>query len=162
MQLLWEAGKIIAEHGGPWVIGADFNMPPDELAKADEWLRRIGGTIRAPTLPTCRSLNGGRVIDYIVIDTRIAAAVEVWTDVSFPGSPHSPVVLRFQAVQSRRCALFLRRPKPLPLDRPAGCLVNKEEEAHRGVLGKAADATVEDTGPLDEALVEVLRVAEGE
>ena len=85
-----------------------------------------GGAIRAPALPTCKSLNSGRVIDYVVIDQRFAAALQVWTDVSFPGSPHSSVVLRLDAVESRRRALVLRRPKPLPLDRPAGCLCSEE------------------------------------
>ena len=161
-QILLEAGGVIAKHGGPWIIGAEFNMPEKQLGEAERWLRRIGGVIRAPSIPTCRSINGGRVIDYVVIDQRIAAALQVWTDVSFPGSPHSPVVLRLSAVESRRRALFLKRPKPLPLDRPAGCLAKEGERACQVTLDMAIEATAEQRVPLDAALGETLRVAEAE
>ena len=52
MGLLYAAGELISKHGGPWLLGADFNMTPDDLALANEWLLKVGGVIRAPATPT--------------------------------------------------------------------------------------------------------------
>ena len=41
MNLLCAAGERIVRHGGPWMIGADFNLPPDELAQASAWLSKL-------------------------------------------------------------------------------------------------------------------------
>ena len=30
LQILWDAGELITKHGGPWLIGADFNMTPEQ------------------------------------------------------------------------------------------------------------------------------------
>ena len=34
MELLWAAGELITKHGGPWILRADFNMTPADLAAA--------------------------------------------------------------------------------------------------------------------------------
>ena len=89
MDLLWAAGEVVVRHGGPWMLGADFNMTPEELAQATGWLATVGGVFQAPTTPTCRSLNGGRTIDFVVLDNRLAAVESIWTDLCFPGSLQS-------------------------------------------------------------------------
>ena len=119
--LLYAAGDAIVKHGGPWMIGADFNMAPEELMQASHWLNTVGGTIKSPSTPTCKSQSGGRVIDYIVVDRRISAAISIWTDLSFPVSPRSPVVLRMNTLESRKLALFLIRPSLMPFDQPYSC-----------------------------------------
>ena len=92
-RILHAAGECVAQFGGPWIIGGDFNMTPAELQGAQEWLKKIGGEIRAPEAPTCT--NGNRVIDFIVLDQRIAGAVHaIFTDLAFEdASPHHAVTV---------------------------------------------------------------------
>ena len=101
------------------MIGADFNMKPSEIAMHSAWLAKIGGVVKAPAVPTCKSEAGGRVIDFAIIDKRIAADTQVWTDTSFPGSPHSPVRIRLSAIATRRSATFLVRPAVMPSRLPS-------------------------------------------
>jgi hypothetical protein len=58
LELLWAAGEVIVAHGGPWLLGADFNMSPEELGQAGGWLAKIGGVIQAPAVPTCWDPSG--------------------------------------------------------------------------------------------------------
>ena len=89
LALLQAAVDVAVRHGGPWLIGGDFNMTPEEM-QADEaaraWLNKLGGTIVAPSSPTCRSSDGGRVIDFFIIDKRVAHAVTTssWRLTSHP------------------------------------------------------------------------------
>ena len=95
-------------------------MTPSELSQLHEWLEKVGGVIRAPDAPTCR--NGGRTIDYIVVDRRISAAVvSVALDLGVLGRPHSAVVVRLRCVATRAVTRMLVRPKAFPTDRPIGC-----------------------------------------
>ena len=97
-------------------------MTPDELDEAKTWLNKVAGVVTAPTLRTCRSANGGRVLDYVVIVARMQGAIaDIWTDQDFPASPHNAVVVRFNCVASRDRAMILVRPKAFPLDKPIGC-----------------------------------------
>ena len=162
LELLWAAGEVIAEHGGPWILGGDFNMTPGDLAAAKEWLNRIGGDIRAPDVPTCRSLNGGRIIDFLVVDRRISSELMVWTDLSFPGSPHSPVIIRANALATRRRAKMLVRPKALPLDRPIGCSPSPPMAVDAAAIFECRGATPNDKAALDTAFAEVMKAAEAE
>ena len=50
------------------LIGADFNMPPQELSGVEELIRRMRGTVVVPKGSTCKSAQGGRIIDFIIID----------------------------------------------------------------------------------------------
>ena len=167
MELLCAAGDVIIKHGGPWLIGADFNMPPEELSQASRWLAKIGGVIKAPNVPTCRSLNGGRVIDFVVVDKRIAGAVTLWTDLAFPGSPHSPVVVRLNTLETRKMALFLMRPASLPPDQPQGCSFAAPIGADAKVLSDAKKCLEAQQGhvvpaPIDAAFSEVIMSVETE
>ena len=143
MSVLHAAGDAIAKFGGPWLMGGDFNMTPAELQRAHAWLKQIGGQIRAPELPTCRSATGGRVIDFCIIDTRIAGAIEsVATDLDFPASPHQAVVIRLRCKATRDMAWLLIRPNPFPSERSIGCVPRPAvpDEAGFDSLGKPCRA----------------------
>ena len=65
--ILSRAGEIIRKHGGPWIIGGDFNCTPQDLqGEMGSWLKQIGGEIRAPGNLTCRTATGGRTIDFFI------------------------------------------------------------------------------------------------
>ena len=138
------------------------HAPPDELAQASAWLARIGGVIKAPAVPTCRSLNGGRVIDFVVVDKLIGNGIAACSDMSFPGSPHSPVVVRLDTCESRRQALVLMRPVALPLDKPHGCAIAAPTRADSAALLAASQASYDHSAPIDGAYSAVMKVAEDE
>ena len=101
--LLHAAGNLIRKHGGPWVLGGDFqNTPEDMHYYMRNWLESVGGEVCAAGNVTCKSVNGGRTIDYFIIDSRISHGVSgIWTQMDMPSSPHYLVVLRLDAVASR-------------------------------------------------------------
>ncbi len=61
---------IIDAIDGPWIIGADWQVPPDDLA-ASGFAARLGGTIVAPTSPT----SGRRTLDYFVVASTLTHVV---------------------------------------------------------------------------------------
>jgi hypothetical protein len=63
LDLFSKAADLILKHGGPWVLGGDFNMPPEKLNSVDHILRRMRGVIVAPRGTTCSSAPGGNTID---------------------------------------------------------------------------------------------------
>ena len=134
--------------------------------QATQWLDKVGGVIKSPVTPTCKSQRGGRIIDYIVIDKRISAAVSIWTDLSFPGSPHSPVILRMNTIESRKLALFLIRPSLMPLDQPLGCSAQPPAVVAVPALSAAkadiAQLQSESRGSMDAAFTEVMQYLEKE
>jgi ribonuclease HI len=144
LALLYAAGDAVIAHGGPWVLAGDFNMTPEELAVADTWLRRVGGRVFAPALPTCRSSGGGRAIDFFIVDQRIAHAVEsVWTDLSMEASPHSAVILRLRSSATTELVKMLRTPCRFPTVRPIGCSQQPTSPSADVMLAVAVEPTTE-------------------
>ena len=47
LSLMDSVEAVLACLRGPWIIGGDFNMTPDQLASSG-WLDKIGGVIVAP------------------------------------------------------------------------------------------------------------------
>lgn len=90
--ILEQAGLKAKSLQWPWMLAGDFNVTPDELEEdAGDWLRKIGGVVVKSDSPTCRSASGGRIIDYCVIDARMAGAVvAVSADQDFPLAPIIP------------------------------------------------------------------------
>ena len=102
------------------------------------------------------------MIDFAAIDQRIAGAVAaLWTDVAFPASPHSAVVLRFHCVASRVLARQLCRPRPFPTERPVGCPV-KVQGPDPEIVAAMREATELDKEPLNVAFQHLVTVAEAE
>ena len=122
--ILFAAGEIIRRHGGPWLIGGDFNcLPQDIFDEMAEWLKKIGGEIRAPGNLTCRTANGGRTIDFFILDRRLIGGVEgIWVQVDFPSSPHYMVVLRLRSTVTRAMVSKIVPPKAFDTALPIGCL----------------------------------------
>ena len=115
IDILHAAGRAILQHGGPWTIGGDFNNTPEHLKFVMEaWLKIIGGEVCAPGNITCKSINGGRTIDFYIIDKRISHGVRgIWTQMDFPSSPHYMVVLRLEATAATPEIMKIRTPKIL-------------------------------------------------
>ena len=160
LAILNAAGEAVARHGGPWIMVGDFNMTPEELQGAHEWLRKIGGKITAPREPTCRSVSGGRVIDFFVLDCRIATAVhDIWADPDFPSSPHNAVVLRLGGMATRELAKQLRRPRPFPVDKPIGC-ARKPQVPNAGIIKSMVGPTADQRQTVNIAFEHIMGLAE--
>ena len=69
----------------------------------DQWLNVIGGEVHAPGNITCKAADGGgRTIDFLIVDRRIAHGIRgVWTILDVASSPHFAVLLRIEVVASR-------------------------------------------------------------
>ena len=88
LDLLEAIGARIGTLRGPWIIGGDWQCPPDDLRETG-WLKTVKGTIYAPTAPTC----GDRALDYFVVSEGLAQAGAIVAactvgDAGF--KPHSP------------------------------------------------------------------------
>ena len=67
-----------------------------------KWLLKIDGEVAAPGNGTCKSVHGGRTIDFFIVDIRITQGVlGVWVQFDVPSSPHYVVVLRLLASAPR-------------------------------------------------------------
>ena len=117
IDLLQAIAGVIGELRGPWILAGDFNITPQDLISTG-WLQLVGGTVHAPSLPTCN----GRVIDFFVTSATLAFAVVAATVVSDTGTyPHSAVRLLVRA--SPRCVMVnsLRKPAAFTAVLAAGC-----------------------------------------
>ena len=123
VELIEKAGQAVITHGGPWVIGGDFNMTPAELSGVHHLIRRMRGTVVAPNTPTCSTSSTGRVIDFFLVDERILGVVQgVFTDLDATSSPHSPVILALKPSAARQQFRTVRKPRTFPDSFPIGCL----------------------------------------
>jgi hypothetical protein len=100
MTILGELAIAIKQLSGPWFFGGDFNIPPDVLL-ASGWLGLVGGSVVAPTNPTCH----GSVYDYFVVSSALLPAVLGAQRVEEAElSPHSPARILLR-VDARRAAV---------------------------------------------------------
>ena len=70
LDLLQRVAGYLEESGMLWVIGADWQDPPERLATTG-WLQLIAGEVCSTQLPTC----GDRNIDYFVVHRKLKEAV---------------------------------------------------------------------------------------
>ncbi len=155
LDLLQSVAAYIAALRGPWLIGADWNGTPSELA-ATGWLNLVGGAVAAPALPTCN----GRVYDYFVVARSFSHAVHSVVRVSDADfGPHAPARLYLRA--RPRCIMVRRLKKPATFAAalPYGPEVDTDKYARvaRGI----ASAGVAQTD-LDDAYAKVMECIEGE
>ncbi len=120
LDLLRSIGRFVTAQGGdehePFVIGADFQVTPQELAVAG-YAQEIGGVIMSSGDPsgTCRTPTSAREIDFFIMSPSLAAGVEEVSAVRGSGMrTHLPVELRFAPRLASLRALVLRKPPPPP------------------------------------------------
>ena len=96
--ILEAAAAFLATVRGPWIVAADWNMTPETLA-ASKWPDLVGGVIRAPDGPTCKT----NCYDYFVVDARLNTAVHGVVRITDAGThPHVPARLLVKASDCRR------------------------------------------------------------
>ena len=123
IRILGAIASILARHGGPWIIGGGFNIPPSGLLSGEgqDWLRRSNGVVRASGTLTS-SVGHGNEIDYFIVDNRIVdQVVSVEPVLSLRKEPHTPVRLTIKAVVKDQLMRVVKRPSMFPKQRPIGC-----------------------------------------
>jgi len=104
---------------GPFVLAADWNCTPKELA-ATGFLALIGGSVVHPVNKTCTA-GKGRILDYFVVSLSMLPYVRVAFNVEDAAtSPHSPVRLIFGAKPRKDAVRMLKVPKLHPPVLPHG------------------------------------------
>ena len=95
---LMDALAAHASHQNLWILGADFNMPPEELAST-QIHKAFDAEIRAPkNADTCISPYSSRTIDFFLVQRSLAQAVsEAFTDRDADTRPHRPVATEMAA-----------------------------------------------------------------
>lgn len=112
---LHRAGLVLEALGIPYIVGADWNVPPPVL-EASGWPRRAKVVIIAGGQPMCAT---GRELDYYVVSSDLAQAVthvEVVHDA--PWRPHLGVRLTIR--RRPREVEILRQRRPLRLEAAHG------------------------------------------
>ena len=66
------ASRMLDALDGPFIIGADWQVPPETLI-ATQWPLMVRGVVRAPSVPTC----GDAILDYFVVSEGLDDSVEL-------------------------------------------------------------------------------------
>ena len=116
LNLLHAIAATLRPCAGNWLLGGDFNCTPDQL-RATGWLELVGGSIVAPSAPTC----GERTIDFFVIGASLAhTALSAHTVGDDECRPHHPVRCLLRAKPRHALHRTLATPVPIPAILPHG------------------------------------------
>ena len=100
--LLLELLVALRRTRGPWIIGGDWNMSPEELM-ASGWLEKAGGAVVASQEATCDAADEGTRIDFFVVAKELLPYVEAVSVVyGAPIKTHRPVQLRLRTKTRRQ------------------------------------------------------------
>ncbi len=118
LDILQDIAIDLSSLNGPWVLGGDWNLAPEELA-ASGWLALVDGAVIAPATPTCN----GKVYDYFVVSNRFKQAVIGAAAISdAQHNPHTAVRLFVSAAPRALVSRSLVAPRKIGANLPAGCL----------------------------------------
>ncbi len=123
---LRDIGNFLEAQGqhAPFVVGGDFQCPPDQMANAG-FARRTAASIVATCDPrgTCRSTTATTEIDYYVLHDAMTRGLQSVELVEGAGTaPHVPVRLTFKPRLTSARSLVLRKPPPMAIERVFGPL----------------------------------------
>ena len=110
--------------GCPWIMGADFHMPPEELMQAfGTILDEADAFIVAPSEPTHRpELGTHRIIDYFIVSSTIQEHIaDVAVDLAYSVSPHRAVRSTLRTPRHNPLKEEMHMPRAFPRQRPIGC-----------------------------------------
>ena len=115
--ILQEVVRWINKLGLCWIVGADWQNTPEQLASSC-FNSAVRGVVIAPPTGTCRVKGTERTIDFFWADKRIAGTCGEAAVADAPFAPHKPVVLHTQQPWSAYKVRVLWQPRQFPLQRP--------------------------------------------
>ena len=116
LAMLREVGEIILRTGALWLLAADFQNGPENLAETG-WLKAMRGRAVATQAATNATRN---VLDYFAIDERLVGAfvdVSAWP---WAARTHRPVEVRLKLALASKKARKLEYPRAFPRQRHFG------------------------------------------
>ena len=119
----------------PWIVGLDAQQEPSELLRwAGPLVNKVGGKVVQPPQDTFfPGLGRSKVLDYFIMDERLASAVkEVGTmselrckpencSYTIRAAPHRVVWLSMKSSSVVRLKRALRAPRQFRVEKPCGC-----------------------------------------
>ncbi|CAK0905478.1 unnamed protein product [Prorocentrum cordatum] len=96
----------------PYILGGDFNMDPSVIEGANI-LEYMNGTIIVPDIPYTNAVTK-TMIDYFIVDDRLATSITVEGHLEGPWSPHYGLTLTLEVEVFTKQIWALERPAPLP------------------------------------------------
>ena len=113
--LLGEVERITKTLRGPWVVGGDFNLDPEEVKS---WATSNGANVYCPDYSTCNQ----RCLDYFIAHRSIAESIAGCQLISYlGGQPHFGVRLLIDSRANDGRIWAIKKPKQFPSKLPAGC-----------------------------------------
>lgn len=160
LAILHDLGEQLMEGGRPFIVGGDWQGPPETLAETG-WLDVVDGFVVRPALPTCN----GRCLDYFVVSRGIAHLVHDVLPVADPpwntgaSAQHAPVRLLIDSSRRQTRVRRVRAPNGFPAALPHGP-PPKESDSLRRKKRRALDLA---TGAhaVDNQVGEAYRIAIG-
>jgi len=116
--ILTQLAAAIASVKGPWVVGGDWNMTPQDLLNSN-WPSIVKGHVHAPALPTCNDST----YDFFVVSNELNGAVKGVVRLSDGGcKPHWAVRLYIHGAARAKAVRRLIKPDAIPGVLPHGPL----------------------------------------
>eukprot|EP00971_Amphidinium_carterae_P067413 1334879-Amphidinium_carterae.1 len=102
---------------GPWVLGGDWQMSPQQLS-AWGFPQALGASIHYPPHPTCST---GNTIDYFLVPHEMDALIMATTLIECPAtSPHTLVMLHLRGITWEDAVWVQRMKRKFPEVQPMG------------------------------------------
>ncbi len=155
LEMLRVAGVFLKAQGEevPFVMGADFQMEPHEIASAG-FAQEVGAAIVATgdASGTCRTGRTARELDFFFVSSGLTDGIEGVGLINHTGiRTHLPVELRFKPRLSSIRALIIRKPPHLGTERIIGPVREVAEwDALEREAGKLADDALDEGIPIAE------------
>ena len=148
LERLQTLANILIKRGCYFLIYGDFNCTPDQIP--EEWLRRIKAEIITPrgAQGTCR-LGQHRMIDYLIVSSRISGIITCELDHSAPWKAHHGLWVGLN-LRHDVCGPAVRKWVPLfDVRRRPGFLKLGRHELYLGVETGLVARRVDRFEPLD-------------
>ncbi len=139
----------LVSSGLPFILGGDWQLPPDELRRSD-FIRLIDGEIISSGKPT--NITSGSELDYFIVSRSLVGdGTSADTDPSGAFSPHVAVRLTLALARGEGSYRRLSQPKLLPIERPIGPIQTPEflvdwQQWDKGRRPGGKDHNIDDTG----------------
>ena len=108
---LKKVGCFISQLASPFILAADFNMTPKELAQTG-FLRKLkGAVLKVPDAAFTCTTGKGRILDYFIVSEVLIPAIKwIMVLLDTPWKPHLGIELGIAQIPTEQ--LVYKQPKP--------------------------------------------------
>ena len=125
-------GAHSTEHGRPWLVGGDFQIPA-ETPQASQIPQSLKGSVVASGVQTCTQGKHGSIIDYFIVDNRVQGYFAMPSALmDSPFKPHRPVEAVATGGWQKTTAVYAKTPKRFSEHRLIGPFLPPQDWAEVG------------------------------